>query len=197
MLAALLSLFPAQAKRHVYSLSSSEISSLDALSLPSPVSPQQFGANVWQEDGHFRTGGRPTARETVPWWTGGFFVRPTCSHLCSMLTVQGKAFAPVLLVIILFPLSTMLVLAGLISLPITAAFPRTLSQLTQLGQDLQAYSDSGLRPKAHVLAVLSVTALWKHAWSIPGSVLLVSALSSTSSASNSNLYSSRTCWRVY
>jgi hypothetical protein len=79
-----------------------------------------------------------------------------------------------LFVIILFPLSTMLVVAGLFSLPITASFPRTLSELSQLGRELQTYSDSGFKPKAHVLGVLSVTAVWKHAWSVPGSVLLVS-----------------------
>jgi len=78
----------------------------------------------------------------------------------------------VLLVVVLFPLSTMLVLAGLFSLPITASFPHTLSDLAQLGRELQAYSDSGFKPKAHVLGVLSATALWKHAWSVPGSVLL-------------------------
>lgn len=29
---------------------------------------------------------------------------------------------------------------------------------------------------AHVIGVMSVTVLWMHAWSIPGSVILVSQL---------------------
>ncbi|KAF8529207.1 hypothetical protein BU17DRAFT_73378 [Hysterangium stoloniferum] len=141
----------------MYSLSPSESSSSDSLSLPLPASPQHssFAADVWQKDGHFRVGGRPTATETVPWWSGGV-----------------SAFVPALFIIILFPLSTMLVFAGLFTLPITASFPRTLHELAQLGLELQAYSESGLRPQAHVLGILSLTALWKHAWSIPGSALL-------------------------
>lgn len=66
---------------------------------------------------------------------------------------------------------------AIFTLPITATFPHTVSELADLARDLQAYSASGPRPKAHVLGVLAITTLWKHAWSVPGSVLLVSSLS--------------------
>lgn len=148
---------------------------MDSLSLPLPASPQQatFGMDVWQKDGHFRTGGCPTARETRPGWRGGVSVSTSYDLIGFMLTF-AQTLAPLLMIFILFPLSAMLVLAALFSLPIAASFPRTLSDLSRLGLELKAYSESGLRPKAHVLGVLSLTALWTHAWSIPGSVLLVS-----------------------
>lgn len=39
-----------------------------------------------------------------------------------------------------------------------------------MGRDLHSYSQSGGWPMTHVLGVLSVSAVWKHAWSVPGSV---------------------------
>ncbi|KAF9247283.1 snare associated Golgi protein-domain-containing protein [Melanogaster broomeanus] len=83
----------------------------------------------------------------------------------------GPANAPILLVILLFPLSTAVVFLSLYSLPISITWPRTLSEVAELGQELQKYSQSGAGPLAHVVGVLSVTAAWKHAWSIPGSVI--------------------------
>ncbi|KAH7920166.1 hypothetical protein BV22DRAFT_1107823 [Leucogyrophana mollusca] len=79
--------------------------------------------------------------------------------------------APIVLVMLLFPLSTAVVLLSLYTLPISVAWPRTLSELAKLGGELHAYSRSGSGPLAHVIGVLSVTAVWKHAWSIPGSVI--------------------------
>ncbi|KAG1752721.1 uncharacterized protein EDB91DRAFT_532319 [Suillus paluster] len=79
--------------------------------------------------------------------------------------------APILLVMLLFPLTTAVVLLSLYSLPISVAFPRTLPELAALGRELHAYSQSGPLHLAHVIGVLSVTAVWKHAWSIPGSVI--------------------------
>ncbi|KAF9226536.1 hypothetical protein BS17DRAFT_748364 [Gyrodon lividus] len=81
------------------------------------------------------------------------------------------ARAPILLVLLLFPLSTAIVFSSLYSLPISVTWPRTLSEVAELGQELQKYSQSGAGPLAHVIGVLSVTATWKHAWSIPGSVI--------------------------
>jgi hypothetical protein len=77
---------------------------------------------------------------------------------------------------LLFPLTTAVVLLSLYSLPISVAFPRTLPELAALGRELHAYSQSGPLHLAHVIGVLSVTAVWKHAWSIPGSVIWVSKL---------------------
>ncbi|KIJ56893.1 hypothetical protein M422DRAFT_23026 [Sphaerobolus stellatus SS14] len=77
-----------------------------------------------------------------------------------------------LTILLLFPLSTMLVIGSLYSLPIEASFPKTVADMAELARELQAYSESGLRPRLHVMGVLSATALWKHAWSVPGSVLL-------------------------
>ncbi|TDL29559.1 hypothetical protein BD410DRAFT_780001 [Rickenella mellea] len=82
-----------------------------------------------------------------------------------------SAHAPLLVVVLLFPLSTAFTLFCLSTLPISASWPRTLSDLAVLGQELNAYSQSGLLPTTHILGVLSVTAVWKHAWSVPGSVL--------------------------
>ncbi|KAH9951633.1 hypothetical protein B0H21DRAFT_183979 [Amylocystis lapponica] len=79
--------------------------------------------------------------------------------------------APVLFVLMLFPLSTALVVASMYTLPITMSWPRTLADLAELGRDLHGYSQSGAGSMAHVLGVISITAVWKHAWSIPGSVI--------------------------
>ncbi|KAH7887682.1 hypothetical protein F5I97DRAFT_1966205 [Phlebopus sp. FC_14] len=87
------------------------------------------------------------------------------------LTCPDQVRAPIVFVILLFPLSTALVFLSLYSLPISVAWPRTLSELAMLGQQLQMYSQSGPAPLAHVIGVLSVAAVWKHAWSIPGSVI--------------------------
>ncbi|KAI6105773.1 snare associated Golgi protein-domain-containing protein [Pisolithus sp. B1] len=91
------------------------------------------------------------------------------SHrLCSRIPAMHE---PLLLVVLLFPLSTALVFLSLYSLPISVTWPRTLSELAELNLELQRYSQSGPGPLAHVIGVLSVTAVWKHAWSIPGSVI--------------------------
>ncbi|KAL1706362.1 hypothetical protein EV121DRAFT_278816 [Schizophyllum commune] len=79
--------------------------------------------------------------------------------------------SPILIVMLLFPLSSILVVVAVSTLPITLVWPRTLQDLAQLGRDLHAYSQSGPGELAHVLGVLSATAVWKHAWSIPGSVI--------------------------
>ncbi|KAJ4478186.1 snare associated Golgi protein-domain-containing protein [Lentinula aciculospora] len=79
--------------------------------------------------------------------------------------------APIVFVICLFPLSTVLVLLSLASLPISFSWPKTLTELAALGKDFHRYSESGLGPKVHVLSVVALTAIWKHAWSIPGSVI--------------------------
>ncbi|KAE9410626.1 hypothetical protein BT96DRAFT_847561 [Gymnopus androsaceus JB14] len=79
--------------------------------------------------------------------------------------------APIVLVICLFPLSTAVVFLALSSLPIPFSWPKTLTDLAQLGKELHQYSESGVAPLAHVVGVLAVTAVWKHAWSIPGSVI--------------------------
>ncbi|PFH52785.1 hypothetical protein AMATHDRAFT_139239 [Amanita thiersii Skay4041] len=79
--------------------------------------------------------------------------------------------APLILVILLFPASTALVLFSMSTLPITLAWPKTIADVAQLGRELHAYSQSGSGPVAHVISVMAISAVWKHAWSIPGSVV--------------------------
>ncbi|KAG2141767.1 uncharacterized protein EDB93DRAFT_1294199 [Suillus bovinus] len=118
----------------------------DELVLPISASSQQTTfADILNDNDAPRTHAR--------WW------RPPSVH------------APILLVMLLFPLTTAAVLLSLYSLPISVAFPRTLPELAALGRELHAYSQSGPLHLAHVIGVLSVTAVWKHAWSIPGSVI--------------------------
>ena len=80
---------------------------------------------------------------------------------------------PILLVIVSLPISTALVLWCLSTLPISVSWPRNIADLAQLGRELHGYSQSGLGPLAHVIGVMAMSAIWKHAWSIPGSVLWV------------------------
>ncbi|TFK43470.1 snare associated Golgi protein-domain-containing protein [Crucibulum laeve] len=79
--------------------------------------------------------------------------------------------APILVVILLFPISTAIVLFCLSTLPISLAWPHTLADVAQLGRDLHGYSQSGTVPTMHVIGVMAISAIWKHAWSIPGSVI--------------------------
>ncbi|TFK29416.1 hypothetical protein FA15DRAFT_664369 [Coprinopsis marcescibilis] len=101
------------------------------------------------------------------------FIVPLPEKPASSQWLQGfPAVSPsMLLVILSLPLSTAVVFYSLASLPISMAWPRTLSDLAQIGRELTAYSQSGLWPLLHVLSVMAISAIWKHAWSIPGSVL--------------------------
>ncbi|KAG8751564.1 hypothetical protein FRC14_007771 [Serendipita sp. 396] len=96
----------------------------------------------------------------------------------------NHAYSPLLFVILLFPLSTALVIGSLWTLPVLlptredddnqqhTVFPRTIAEVRAIAWALKGYSETGPWELIHVLAVLAVTALWKHAWSIPGSALL-------------------------
>ncbi|KZW04249.1 hypothetical protein EXIGLDRAFT_663735 [Exidia glandulosa HHB12029] len=90
----------------------------------------------------------------------------------SLWRLAREASAPVLLILLLFPITTAMVVVALSTLPITGSLPRTLGDLAQLSRELQGYASAGSVSLLHVLAVLAVTASWKHAWSVPGSVLL-------------------------
>ncbi|KAG6811317.1 hypothetical protein H0H92_008029 [Tricholoma furcatifolium] len=79
--------------------------------------------------------------------------------------------ASIILVLLLFPVSTALVGLCLYTLPISLAWPRTLADVAQLGKELHSYTQSGTGPVAHVMGVMAITAIWKHAWSVPGSVI--------------------------
>ena len=78
-----------------------------------------------------------------------------------------------LVVISMLPVSTGIVLWCLSTLPISLSWPHNISDLAQLGRELHGYSQSGLWPLVHVIGVMTISAIWKHAWSIPGSVLWV------------------------
>ncbi|KAG7096883.1 hypothetical protein E1B28_004289 [Marasmius oreades] len=82
-----------------------------------------------------------------------------------------SAHFPVFLVLTLLPVSTCFVYLSLRTLPISVSWPHTITDIAQLGRELHGYSHSGLWPLAHVIAVMAVSAVWKHAWSIPGSVV--------------------------
>ncbi|KAI6034274.1 snare associated Golgi protein-domain-containing protein [Pisolithus microcarpus] len=94
-----------------------------------------------------------------------------CSRIPAEYLTSPRCMNPSCWLCFLFPLSTALVFLSLYSLPISVTWPRTLSELAELNLELQRYSQSGPGPLAHVIGVLSVTAVWKHAWSIPGSVI--------------------------
>lgn len=78
---------------------------------------------------------------------------------------------PIIVVMALFPLSAAVVFFLFRSLPVSVSWPRTVADVAQLGRDLHGYSQSGTAELAHVLAVIAVTAVWNHTWSVPGSVI--------------------------
>ncbi|KAF9534262.1 snare associated Golgi protein-domain-containing protein [Crepidotus variabilis] len=83
----------------------------------------------------------------------------------------SPAHAPIFAVILLLPISTAFVLWSLSTLPISMSWPHTISDLAQICRELHGYSQSGPGPLVHVVSVMAISAVWKHAWSIPGSVL--------------------------
>ena len=150
---------------------SSPVSSTDEYVLPISASSQQtmFG-DVFGEKELSKT------HASTAWWQGHPSVCRFGKSMPSFpLMSTMQVHAPILFVITLFPLSTALVLFCLSTLPITVSWPRTLTDVATLGRELHGYSQSGPGPMAHVIGVLSITAVWKHAWSVPGSVIWVSA----------------------
>jgi hypothetical protein len=100
-------------------------------------------------------------------------VRSPLLHSFIPRSPPSQLHAPILIVILLFPISTALVLVSLATLPISLTWPKTIADVALLGKELNSYTQSGTRPTAHVVGVLAITAIWKHAWSIPGSVIWV------------------------
>jgi hypothetical protein len=85
-------------------------------------------------------------------------------------------YAPLVLLTTVFVLSFIPILFAVSTLPITSlkSVPRTVADIAALGKELQAYSSGSSAGMAHVMGVMCCLAIWKHAWSIPGSVVLVS-----------------------
>ncbi|KAG8720311.1 hypothetical protein FRC08_000607 [Ceratobasidium sp. 394] len=83
-------------------------------------------------------------------------------------------YAPLVLLTTVFVLSLIPIIFAVSTLPITSlkSVPRTVADIAALGKELQAYSSGSSAGMAHVMGVMCCLAIWKHAWSIPGSVVL-------------------------
>ncbi|KAG6902233.1 hypothetical protein C0995_002865 [Termitomyces sp. Mi166 len=153
-----------QPKQHlVWSTPSSPRSSGEDYVLPLSASAAKisFGDEVHQQP-----------PQTQGWRRGFLVVRsfPSLPVTCADIT-RLQQHASITLVVLMFPVSTALVVFCLSTLPISLAWPRTLADVAQLGRELHGYTQSGPGPVAHVMGVMAITAVWKHAWSIPGSVI--------------------------
>jgi hypothetical protein len=84
-----------------------------------------------------------------------------------------QVHAPILFVITLLPFTTAVVALAISTLPIAVSWPHNLTELAAIGRELNTYTQSGWGATWHVIAVVAISAVWKHAWSIPGSVLWV------------------------
>ncbi|KAG8742584.1 hypothetical protein FRC10_001249 [Ceratobasidium sp. 414] len=110
----------------------------------------------------------------TPVLSGGSFAVSCARAALPDANRRRQYLLPLIFLAIVFVVTSIPVIWGIMSLPIRSlnGIPTTLREVATLGRELQAYADSGLSGKAHVLAVLSIAAIWKHAFSIPGSVLL-------------------------
>lgn len=110
---------------------------------------------------------------------GGLISLQCVSYFRSLfrLLIYFQIHTPIFLVIMLFPISTAFVFWCLSTLPISLSWPHNIADLAQIGRELHGYSQSGPGPLSHVIGVMAISAIWKHAWSIPGSVLWVRSLS--------------------
>ncbi|KAJ7047302.1 snare associated Golgi protein-domain-containing protein [Mycena alexandri] len=142
-----------------------------------PPSPMLFIASRILEWSHLsppRAQVHPDAGFVLPLSaapTQSSFPRPDTKSPSQSHQRFPSAHVPMLFVMLLLPLSTGLVFFSLTTLPITVSWPRTLPDLAQLGRELHGYSQSGPAEMAHVIGVMALTAIWKHAWSVPGSVV--------------------------
>ena len=121
----------------------------------------------------FATSVTENASQIFAWQT--IFVRHRFLF-CRIPINRLQIHPPILLVVVSLPVSTALVLWCLSTLPISVSWPRNIADLAQVGRELHGYSQSGPGPLAHVIGVMAISAIWKHAWSIPGSVLWVRVL---------------------
>ncbi|KAG9128206.1 hypothetical protein FRC07_002824 [Ceratobasidium sp. 392] len=110
----------------------------------------------------------------TPVLSGGTFAVSCARAALPDANRRRQYLLPLIFLAVVFVVTSIPVIWGIMSLPIHSlhGIPKTLREVALLGKELQAYADSGLSGKAHVLAVLSIAAIWKHAFSIPGSVLL-------------------------
>ncbi|KAF8603563.1 hypothetical protein BDV93DRAFT_544724 [Ceratobasidium sp. AG-I] len=83
-------------------------------------------------------------------------------------------YAPLVLLTTAFVLSLIPIVYAVSTLPITSlkSMPRTVAGIAALGKELQAYSSGSSAGMAHVMGVMCCLAIWEHAWSVPGSVVL-------------------------
>ncbi|EUC67492.1 SNARE associated domain protein, putative, partial [Rhizoctonia solani AG-3 Rhs1AP] len=117
---------------------------------------------------------QPIPALPTPVLSGGTFAVSCARAALPDANRRRKYLLPLVFLAVVFAVTAVPVIWGVMSLPIRSlnGMPTTLQQVAILGRDLQAYADSGLSGKAHVLGVLSIVAVWKHAFSIPGSVVL-------------------------
>ena len=141
-------------------------------------------------------------------WSPPSSPRPSTDHLVLPLSASSHkttfppenplhfppVHAPIVLVVCLLPVSTALVFYCMSTLPISLAWPRTIDDVAQLGRELTAYTQSGTWPLLHVMGVMAISAVWKHAWSIPGSVIWVGRSSSSPFSLSHTTH--RTFWPV-
>ncbi|KAF8314805.1 hypothetical protein DL93DRAFT_995916 [Clavulina sp. PMI_390] len=124
----------------------------------------------------------------------------TTSRSRAAKLVGSSFYGPILFLIALFVATLIPIGLGVWSLPLgsymssgsaPASFPpKTMKEVTALAMSVRQYAVSSSGSRFHVMFVLSITAIWMHAWSIPGSVVinviagtLYSMSSSLSSAS--------------
>ncbi|KAG8759593.1 hypothetical protein FRC11_001745 [Ceratobasidium sp. 423] len=117
---------------------------------------------------------QPIPALPTPVLSGGTFAVSCARAALPDANRRRKYLLPLVFLAVVFAVTAIPVVWGVMSLPIRSldGMPTTLQQVALLGRDLQAYADSGFSGKAHVLGVLSIVAVWKHAFSIPGSVVL-------------------------
>ncbi|KAG8934331.1 hypothetical protein FRC02_010188 [Tulasnella sp. 418] len=85
-----------------------------------------------------------------------------------------RLLLPLLLICSAFVLTLLPIIVSIWTLPIKSlkSFPRTMSDISLVAKEMQAYADSSFVGMAHIVSVLAITSIWKNAWSIPGSALL-------------------------
>lgn len=94
----------------------------------------------------------------TPVLSGGSFAVSCARAALPESNRRRQYLLPLIFLALVFVVTSIPVIWGIFSLPIHSLdrVPRTLQEIAILGRELQAYADSGLAGKAHVLGVLSI-----------------------------------------
>lgn len=145
------------------------------LSLPTPtLSAQSLSHPTKRQRRASRAAALQAATPADGWWAKVYRSVSGSSGNGKTAEVLRELGWTVALLAGLFVVSFMLVLYAITSMPITKlkSMPKSTTDLQLLSAEMRTYMASGTAGWWHTVGVLTYIGCWKHAWSVPGAVVL-------------------------